>query len=196
MVWVRTIIGVALYLFIFLAFVRRRHRRVLHPYVWIGEARSFKPSWNFLKQFSVLSGVLVLFYLSIPLINEFAEVVMGVPSIIPGSANPSAVLASISPWVLLAVSTILPIIEEWLFRFVIIDSTKKRLGIIGSVFLSASLFGAIHLTNEGYTLGGFVVPFASGLMLGAIFLKWGLKSSIFVHFGNNFFRTVFWMVGL
>lgn len=194
MAWVRSILGVALYLFIFFAFVRRKHRRVLHPYVWIGEARSFKPSWNFLKKFSVLSGVLALFYLSIPLINEFAEVVMGVPSVIPGSANPSAVMASVSPWVLLVVSTLLPIIEEWLFRFVVIDSTKKRLGITGSVVFSAVLFGMIHLTNEGYTLAGFVVPFASGLMLGGVFLVWGLKSAIFVHSGNNFLRTILWMV--
>ena len=194
MSWVQTIIGATFVLTIYFGLVRRRHRRVLDPHVWIGEARSFKPSWKFLKVFSVLSGMLVLFYLSLPLINELAEAAMGMPSVIPGSANPSAVLASVSPWFLLVIGSTIPIIEEWLFRFVIIDSTKKRLGTTGSVIVSASLFGVFHLFNEGWTLAGFVVPFASGLMLGSIFLKWGLKSAIFVHSGNNFMRTILWMV--
>ena len=127
-------------------------------------------------------------------INEVVEVVAGVPSITPGSANPSAVLASISPWFLLAIGAALPVFEEWFFRFVIIDSTKKRLGTTGSVVLSAVLFGTMHLFNEGWTFGGFVAPFVGGLILAMVFLAGGLKSAIFIHSSNNFLRTIFWMV--
>ena len=195
MLWARSVLGGIFYLAIYFAFVRRRHVQVLHPRSWLGEARSFRPSQGFLKKFAILSGILALFYIFIPIINEFAEAVMGTPSVAPGSANPTAVLASISPLVLLFLSTTLPIFEEWFFRHVLIDSTRKRLGITGSLIFSSVLFSFAHLFNEGSNLPMFFVPFFAGLVLGAVFLKWGLKGSIFVHSSNNFLRTILWMVG-
>ena len=195
MMWVRSVLGAVFYLAIYFAFVRRRHVHVLHPRLWYEETRSFRLSKHFLKTLVMLSCVLTLFYVLIPFVNEFAEAVMGTPSVTPGSANPTAVLVSVSPWVLLAVATLLPIVEEWIFRYILIDSTRKRLGITGSLVFSSVLFGAMHLFNEGSNLPAFVVPFVSGVMLGAVFLKWGLKASVFVHSGNNFLRTILWMVG-
>lgn len=195
MPWVRSVLGVAFYLAIYFAFVRKRYVQVFYPRSWLGETRSFRPNRSFLKTLVILLGILAFFYVLIPFVNEFAETMMGTPSVTPGSANPTAVLASVSPWFLLMVGTTLPFVEEWLFRFVVIDSTKGKLGMVGSLIFSSVLFGVAHLFNEGYTLAGFVVPFTSGIILGMVFLKWGLKGSIFIHSGNNALRTLIWMLG-
>lgn len=74
-----------------------------------------------------------------------------------------------------------PILEELIFRGIILDGFLKRYSPVKAILLSSLLFGLIHINPSQ-------VVFASlmGLMLGWIYWKTGsLLLSVFIHFVNN-----------
>lgn len=74
-----------------------------------------------------------------------------------------------------------PLLEEFLFRGIILDGFLKRYSPAKAILLSSFLFGLIHLNPWQY-----VVAFGLGLMLGWIY--WTTRSlmpCIFLHYVNN-----------
>ncbi len=81
-----------------------------------------------------------------------------------------------------------PIIEELIFRLVLITFLFTMTGsIVIAIFVSAILFGALHL---GYGAYRFLNTFLSGLLLGVIFVNFGIVPVILIHMTHNFLATI------
>lgn len=84
-------------------------------------------------------------------------------------------------WAVLSTIVAAPILEEVLFRGLIFESCSERFGRGVGLFLSALLFGVIHVVPV-QVINAFVV----GLILGYIYLRTrSLVSVIIIHAVNN-----------
>lgn len=71
---------------------------------------------------------------------------------------------------LLGLLTAAAVAEEVIFRGVLLRVLESRLGTLGALGLTSTVFGALHLVNPGATLWGAVAVAAEGgLMLGAAY---------------------------
>ena len=80
-----------------------------------------------------------------------------------------------------------PLFEEMLFRGLLFVLLRRRFGMWPSALLSGGLFALVHL----YSIVGFVVVFASGVLY-AIAFEWtrSLWPSILAHALSNLFYTL------
>lgn len=79
-----------------------------------------------------------------------------------------------------------PMLEELLFRGIILEGFLKRYSPWKAILLSSFLFGLIHLNPWQ-----FVVAFGLGNMLGWLYWKTGsLLPCIFLHYVNNTLATI------
>lgn len=146
--------------------VWRRHRAGLDVGIHLGIGRIHFPM--------ILWGVVVLLASGVviePLLELFP------------SAPYEAVQQTIGlgGWAIMSTVVAAPILEEILFRGVIFESCRERLGKGGAVLLSALLFGLIH----GIPVQ-IVNAFVVGLILGYIYLRTrSLMSVIVLHAINN-----------
>lgn len=146
--------------------VWRRHRAGLDVGIHLGIGRIHFPM--------ILWGVVVLLASGVviePLLELFP------------SAPYEAVQQTIGlgGWAIMSTVVAAPILEEVLFRGVIFESCRERLGKGGAVLLSALLFGLIH----GIPVQ-IVNAFVVGLILGYIYLRTrSLISVIVLHAINN-----------
>lgn len=146
--------------------VWRRHRAGLDVGIHLGVGRIHFPM--------ILWGVVVLLASGVviePLLELFP------------SAPYEAVQQTIGlgGWAIMSTVVAAPILEEVLFRGVIFESCRERLGKGGAVLLSALLFGLIH----GIPVQ-IVNAFVVGLILGYIYLRTrSLISVIVLHAINN-----------
>jgi membrane protease YdiL (CAAX protease family) len=77
--------------------------------------------------------------------------------------------------------------EELIFRGVILRIGEEALGTAPALMLSAMLFAASHLGNDGVTAVGAIALFAGGITLGLTYvLSRNLWLPIGAHFGWNF----------
>jgi uncharacterized protein len=82
-----------------------------------------------------------------------------------------------------AIAIAAPVLEEVLFRGIILDGFLKRYGPVKSILISSLLFGALHL-NPWQFVGAFLL----GTLMGWIYYRTGsLALTICIHFMNNFF---------
>lgn len=79
-----------------------------------------------------------------------------------------------------------PIIEEFIFRKLIIDRTSVKYGELSGILVSAFFFALFH-----GNLNQFVYAFALGLVFGFVYAKTGmLRYSVFLHMGINFMGSI------
>ena len=79
-----------------------------------------------------------------------------------------------------------PIIEEFIFRKLIIDRTSVKYGELSGILLSAFFFALFH-----GNLNQFVYAFTLGLLFGFVYAKTGmLRYSVLLHMGINFMGSV------
>lgn len=84
-------------------------------------------------------------------------------------------------WTILSVVVAAPLLEEVLFRGVVFESCRERFGSAAALFISAFLFGLIHVVPV-QVVNAFVV----GLILGYVYLRThSLLSVIILHAINN-----------
>jgi membrane protease YdiL (CAAX protease family) len=83
------------------------------------------------------------------------------------------------------------IFEEILIRGIVFRIIEEKLGSYYALFISAALFGALHLPNEGSTLFSAVsVAIEAGLLLGMAFIySRNLWFPIALHFAWNFMQS-------
>jgi membrane protease YdiL (CAAX protease family) len=79
------------------------------------------------------------------------------------------------------------VFEELIFRGVILRVAEESLGTAPALMLSAMLFAASHLGNDGVTAIGVIAVFAGGITLGLTYvLSRNLWLPIGAHLGWNF----------
>jgi membrane protease YdiL (CAAX protease family) len=94
-----------------------------------------------------------------------------------------AMLTNRDIWTFLMVGITGPVLEEVLFRGIILDGFLSRYKPGKAIFWSAFLFGLFHLNPWQ-----FIPAFGTGLLLGYIYLKTrSLIPVIFIHVINNSF---------
>lgn len=84
-------------------------------------------------------------------------------------------------WAVLMTVLLAPVMEETLFRGLILGSIRTRRGAVAAIFVSAAIFGLIHLIPQQVVNAFFV-----GIILGYIYYKTGsLATVIILHALNN-----------
>jgi len=83
------------------------------------------------------------------------------------------------------------IIEEIFFRGIIFRIPEQKLGSYLSLFISALIFGALHISNPNSSLGaGIGLAIQAGLLLGAAYIySKNLWFPIAIHFAWNFTQS-------
>lgn len=83
---------------------------------------------------------------------------------------------------------IAPVIEEVIFRFILISTFYIIFGnVIVAIVLSAGLFGLMHVLYGGMR---FIDSFITGLLWGWAFLAIGIHVTILAHMTHNFLATL------
>jgi membrane protease YdiL (CAAX protease family) len=98
-----------------------------------------------------------------------------------------------SPWKgILAIAVTAPIVEEIIFRGILLKGFLKHYSVRKSIILSALLFGMIHMNPWQ-----FVSAFAGGLILGWWYVKTNsILTPIFGHALNNGLSFILTAIGL
>lgn len=88
-------------------------------------------------------------------------------------------------WRLALLLLIMAIIEEGLFRWLIIGQGRHFIHLGPAFVLSLILFAVAHRQNGPFTFFTTVNLLLVGLILGVIFLWWGIWAAVAAHFGWN-----------
>lgn len=121
--------------------------------------------------------------------NLLGSAVTALLQLIPGvvATNPVMTMVELDSPVLLAIITVVlaPVVEEFIFRKLIIDRLHVYGGPLAVVF-SAAMFGLFH-----GNLSQLFYAFALGLVFGYLYLRTGrLRYSVFLHAFINFIGSV------
>lgn len=129
---------------------------------------------------------ILVFVILIPAILSMAIITEGLASFIP---MPDIVKQFFEKAIhldfpgFLTVAIAAPILEELIFRGVLLKNFLKKYSVTKAIVLSALLFGIAHL-NPWQFVGGFVM----GIMMGWVYYKTkSVITVIFIHFVNNSF---------
>lgn len=93
-----------------------------------------------------------------------------------------------SIWIMLAMAVSSGVVEEVLFRGILLRHFEAMLGTWAALAITSVLFGALHLANPGATLfTSFAIAMEAGILLGAAYLlKRRLWLPIGIHAAWNF----------
>jgi len=102
-----------------------------------------------------------------------------------------------SPLLLLIMVTLIPVIEEWVFRGILQEEISRRLrSRAAGLVVAAFVFALFHLSNPG-TYPAAVLPlFFGGLMFGICYMRIGLASAILCHSAYNFILVLPLVLGI
>ncbi len=95
-------------------------------------------------------------------------------------------------WAVLTLVVLAPLFEELLFRGMLLESLRKRRGLIRALLISSLLFGVVHL-HPTVAVNAAIM----GLILGFIYLLTdSIWASIFLHAVNNGLSYILLVAGL
>ena len=102
-----------------------------------------------------------------------------------------------SPLLLLIMATLIPVIEEWVFRGILQEELSRRLRsrAAGLVF-AAVIFALFHLSNPGTYPAALLPLFFGGLMFGICYMRTGLAGAILTHAAYNFILVLPAVLGI
>lgn len=106
-------------------------------------------------------------------------------------------LETASPLLLLITATLVPAIEEWVFRGILQEELSRRLRsrAIGLV-LTAVIFALFHLSNPGTYPAALFPLFLGGLIFGICYIFTGLAGAIASHSAYNFILVLPAVLGI
>jgi membrane protease YdiL (CAAX protease family) len=109
-------------------------------------------------------------------------------------AGVQALVRRIPAWLTVPVLVVIvPFVEEYLFRHLLIGKLSRRVNIWFCCVLSTVLFAALHLVREGITFAAMLPYLAMGATLVFVYVWTGknLMFSYFVHAAKNLLAVVF-----
>ncbi len=84
-------------------------------------------------------------------------------------------------WAVLTAVVLAPVLEETLFRGIILESIRQKSGAFVAILLSAAIFGVIHLIPQQV-----IYAFFMGIVLGFVYIQTeSLFSVMLIHAVNN-----------
>jgi membrane protease YdiL (CAAX protease family) len=87
-----------------------------------------------------------------------------------------------------------PIVEELLFRGVLLRGLLRRTGPVAAVLISAVIFALVHWVGDPNTLPFLPALAGLGVVLAVVALRSGeLSTSIFIHAGFNLTTTILFL---
>ena len=189
------VVGTLLGVFVGRVVARRPfHIERLRPRYWRAVMRRMKwKDWVRLICVGVVAGaVSIVISEEIGLLLRQANVQVYSPSEYPITSIPIE-HPEVSPLFLVLVN-VLPILEEWIFRGILIDEIVRwRHSKLLAVGLSTIIFAVFHLSNPGTYLA-FVLPLIPGaLLLGVCYIYTGLGGAILAH---NLYNTYIFLVSI
>ena len=168
-----------------------------------GSSASFLLAYTLAGLFTILYGILKSGQRLVPVIGEISKssylifplslisalligaIVNPIATLIPGSEILDEMLRGANikdDWTsFVALAVAAPIIEEFLFRGIILEGFLKNYDPKRAIIQSSAIFGVFHLNPWQ-----FLIAFALGLLLGWLYYRTrSLLPCLFVHFGNN-----------
>lgn len=174
--------------------------RPLLPRRWIVEAkRMSRRDWA--KCLGLIAIFTAIMLYAIPATARLTATTTKAPLVNPG-VHPVYQVASVSPFLIMAISAFAVIFEEWIFRGIVLKKLArrfvsdvnsrwgKRVRVLCVLSVSSLLFGLFHLISQGTYFYAFVPPTVAGWFLGAAYLHGGLKVATPAHIGYNWIRLI------
>jgi membrane protease YdiL (CAAX protease family) len=88
-----------------------------------------------------------------------------------------------------------PVVEELLFRGVLLRALLRRVAPVTAVLASAVIFALVHYVGDPHTLPFLPALTGLGVVLAVVALRSGdLSTSIFIHAGFNLTTTILFLV--
>ena len=161
-------------LMIIMTLVYRRLRGGHHGRIARFSPRGFDPAL-------LLMGFIVILAVNI-VVEPLAELLPGTPDY--DSLGRGG-------WALLSTVICAPIFEEFIFRGIILESTRHRFGVIAAWLISSLCFGAAHVMPSQ-----MLPTMAIGLVLGYVYIRSrSLFSGILLHALNNALAMLLLILG-
>lgn len=148
----------------------------------------------FEKKDSILLGpnnIIIYLILIVTTISLQFGVGMPITELIPMNDYFKELFAELSEsmtniWGFISAVILAPLLEEFIFRGIILNGLLKKVSPIKAILLSSFLFAFVHLNPWQ-----FVSAFLIGLIMGWVYFKTGnLLYAIFIHFTNNFLASL------
>jgi len=133
-----------------------------------------------------LSSVKIMALISISIIGISTGIISPISNLLPKSEFTQELLHAMlhlnGVFSFIAIVIAAPVLEELIFRGIILDGLLQRYSPVKSIVLSSVLFGIIHLNPSQ-----FVAAFIIGVFSGWVYYRTRkLSLSILIHFLNNF----------
>ena len=159
---------------IIMTLVYRRLRGGHHGRIARFSPRGFDPAL-------LLGGFIVILAANI-VVEPLVELLPGTPDYDPLGRG---------GWALLSTVICAPIFEEFIFRGIILESTRRRFGVIAAWLISSLCFGLAHILPS-QVLATCII----GLVLGYVYIRSGsLFSGIVLHALNNALAMLLLILG-
>ena len=102
-----------------------------------------------------------------------------------------------SPLLLLIMATLIPAIEEWVFRGILQEELSHRMrSRAAGLIITAFFFALFHLSNPGTYPAALFPLFLGGLMFGICYIRTGLAGAILSHSAYNFILVLPSVIGV
>ncbi len=163
----------------------------IRPRNWIKKAKKAnKSQWIKLFSLSIIFGI-AIYIIEIEVVTITTKLFGPLLS----EENIFVKIASFSFPLLIASITILPILEEWIFRGVLLEEISQRsqskwIGLIGS----AGLFALFHLSNPGTYPVATISYFVGGIIVGGGYLAGGLGVAVMAHIIYNLMPFILYFI--
>ena len=139
-----------------------------------GSGTLFRFSMKWFNTALILWGVVLVFMIGVviePLLAIFPESYLEMLNNAVGQGG----------WAIATTVIAAPVMEEMLFRCIVLESVRSRFGSFRAIMISAAVFGLIHIIPQ-QVINAFLV----GIVLGFIYVKTeSLTSVIILHAINN-----------
>ncbi len=158
--------------------ITRADLDILNPHTWSIRVRKL----------AVVIGssafmAVALFYLSGYVNMATIEITGGAPLINPDAHPVTQVIVNFPVAAAVILGT-LPILEEWLFRHVLMRR-MMRFGLLAALLSSSAVFAFFHLMNSGTHLGALIPVFVGGMMFGIAYHWRGFACACMTHILYN-----------
>jgi membrane protease YdiL (CAAX protease family) len=165
----------------------------LRPKFWMRIAKKMKRE-DWIRLVTVSIVITALIYL---VTTYSAELTSRVWALYSPEEYWAAQLEASAPILLLIIATLIPVIEEWVFRGILLEEFSRRFRsrAVG-VVLSAIVFALFHLSNPGTYPAAALPLFLGGLLLGGCYLLAGLSAATACHCAYNFLLALPAVVGI